>query len=917
MSESPASRCLCIVSGEPVESAELLAALRPIASTHERLEVIPDRRRGESGSGTNPPGADRRRQPSVDVKVKMDGFAIVRYPPPQAGRSNDEALLNRIRLAVFSVSFISLMTQLLLTRIFDYLIGPGMAYMVISSAMFSFGLAGVYGTLIRLPNKDNWRYFAAISSLLATSILLLLPAVNFLPFDSSQIGGSPRFQAFAFGLLLLAISVPFFLAGLLINTIFTIYPRKIQSLYFWDLIGAGLGCVIFLPYLPRLGPGRLLVCAAGAAMLTAALFCKRWFPSIIVCAVGAIIFVIPFYQSSVFLDIHEFDRETAVRELEPGGTREFSRWDPVARIEVVDSKRDAIKKFNPPFESFKGIWYDNKRQHSAIWPFDGDFAKLRANLGTVVEGHFVGADLLAPHYLKRDTGQKVLIIGVAGGQEITAALMYGASYVDAVDMIGTVIELGKETYAGFNGNIFNHPSVHAHVAEGRSFLRSTTTKYDIIQMQSNQTTSSIAAGQGAMNPGYLQTSDAYREYFNHLTDNGVLHIKQLLYPRQVTTAAKAWIEMGRADFQKHVVVLGTSENAPLKTVLVKMSPWTNAELNELRTFPFGPSSKKNYIVIENPLHPEQSFLSKEFYSGKISDELASRVDYRLTPVTDDRPYFFFIREHLGKAATDAGKFMDSETAWVLNNHVFPFVPRDIFHLMVTAAMSVLFAGLFVLVPLYFSRAGRLKWQYKTSSLFYFSCLGFGFIVIELTLIQILMQFIGYPLYTYSTVLFVLLLSAGMGSHYSNVLQINPRNRWAWPFIGILTFGLVLLSTYSSVATLFLSTPIWARIVVSALMIFPLGFSLGMPFPLGILWLEKRAQGAIAWAWALNALFTVVGGLSSVILAVFLGFKVTLLIALTVYLGAWSMFARLQKAETHGLRKDEVYSPLPLQNATRR
>jgi spermidine synthase len=811
-------------------------------------------------------------------------------------------MLNRIRLAVFSVAFITLMTELLLTRIFDYLIGPGMAYMVISSAMFSFGLAGIYGTLIRVPSKDNWRYFASISSLLAASILLLLPAVNFLPFDPSQIGGSPRFQTVAFGLLLFAISIPFFLAGLFINTIFTVYPKNIQSLYFWDLIGAGLGCVIFLPFLPRLGPGGLLVCAAGAAMLTAALFCKRWFPSIIVCAVGAIIIVIPFYQSSVYLDIHEFDRETVIRELEPGGTREFSRWDPVARIEVVDSKRDAIKKFNPPFESFKGIWYDNKKQHSVIWPFDGNFAKLRANIGTVAEGHFVGVDLLAPHYLKRDTGHKVLIIGVAGGQEIKAALMYGASYVDGVDMVGTVIKLGTETYAGFNGNIFNHPNVHAHVAEGRGFLRSTMTKYDIIQIQSNQTTSSIAAGQGAMDPRYLQTSDAYREYFEHLTDNGILHIKELLYPREVTTAAKAWHEMGRADFQKHVVVLGSGQ-ALLKTFLVKMSPWTNAELSELRAFPFGTSSSKNYYkIIENPLHPEQSFLSKEFYSGKISAELASRVDYRVTPATDDRPYFLFIREHLGKANIDAGKFMDFETAWVLNNYVFPFVPRDIFHLMVTAAMSVIFCGVFVLVPLYFSRVGRLKWQYKTSSLFYFSCLGFGFIVIELTLIQILIHFIGYPLYTYSTVLFVLLLSAGMGSHYSNVLQINPRSRWTWPFIAILAFGLVLLTTYSSVATLFLATPIWVRIVVSALMIFPLGFSLGMPFPLGILWLEKQAQGAITWAWALNALFTVVGGLSSVIMSVFLGFKMTMLIALTVYLVALWMFSRLQRAETDAVAR---------------
>jgi spermine/spermidine synthase len=816
-------------------------------------------------------------------------------------------MLNRIRLAVFAVSFVTLMTELLLTRIFDYLIGPGMAYMVISSAMFSFGLAGVYGTLIRLPSKDDWGYFASIISLLAVSILLLLPVVNFLPVDPSQIGGSPRFQTVAFGLLLFAISIPFFLAGLFINTIFTVYPKNIQSLYFWDLIGAGLGCVIFLPYLPRLGPGGLLVCAAGAAMLTVALFCKRWFPSTIVCAVGAILFVIPFYRSSVYLGIHEFDRETVIRELEPGGTREFSRWDPVARIEVVDAKRDAIKRFNPPFESFKAIWYDNKRQQSSIWPFDGNFAKLRENIGTVADGHFVGVDLLAPHYLKRDTGQKVLIIGVAGGQEIKAALMYGASYVDAVEMVGTVIELGKETYAGFNGNIFNHPNVHAHVAEGRSFLRSTMTKYDIIQIQSNQTTSSIAAGQGAMDPRYLQTSDAYREYFEHLTDNGILHIKELVYPREVTTAAKAWNEIGRTDFQKHVVVLGTSEKALLKTFLVKMSPWTNAELSELRAFPFGTSSKTSenyYVIVEDPLHPEQSFLSKEFYSGKISAELASRLDYRVTPATDDRPYFHFIRKHLGKAN---GQFMDFGTAWILNHHVFPFVPRDIFHLMVTTAMSVIFAGLFVLVPLYFSRVGRLKWQYKASSLFYFSCLGFGFIVIELTLIQILMQFIGYPLYTYSTVLFVLLLSAGMGSHYSNVLQINPRSRWTWPFISILIFGLVLLTTYSSVTTLLLSTPIWARIVVSALMIFPLGFSLGMPFPLGILWLEKHAQGAITWAWGLNALFTVVGGLSSVILSVFLGFKITMLIALTVYLVALSVFSRLQRAEADGLRKAEVVS----------
>ncbi len=819
--------------------------------------------------------------------------------------------MKRLCTAVFSVALVTLMTELLLTRIFDYIMGPNMAYMVITCAMFSFGLSGIYGTLIPLPSETNGRYIAALFFLLATSVLILLPAVNFLPFDANQIGASPRFQLLAFGLLYITISIPFFISGLFINTVFALHPQRIQSLYFWDLTGAGLGCVIFLPFLPLVGPGGLLFCAAGVALLTSALFCKRRFASTILGAMSTIIIVTPFYHLSPYLDIRQSNREAEIKAREAYGKIEFSRWDPVARIEVVDSKRDEIKKLNPPFDSFKGIWYDGGRQHGTIYPFDGNFAKLRDNLQRVFKGHFYNIDNLASNYLKRDSGQKVLIIGVAGGQEIKAALMYGAGYVDGVDIVGTVVELGKETYAGFNGNIFNHPNVHVHVAEGRSFLRSTRTKYDIIQIISNHTTSSIAAGQGAMNPFYLQTSEAYREYFDHLTENGILHIAQLVYPRMVTTAAKAWKEMGRADFQQHVVVIARDGERTLqKTLLIKMRPWTAEELDDLNVFIYGifKADTKDYRIVEDPLHPERSFLTKEFYSGNVSAELASRMDYRVTPATDDRPYFAFVRKHLGTATADGATFMDFGTAWMLNQHVFPFVPRDIFHLMITAAISLVFSVLFVFVPLYFSRVGKIKWHHKKTALCYFSCLGFAFIMIELTLIQRFIHFIGYPLYTYSTVLFVLLCSAGLGSYYSNRLQIDPRNRWSWPFIGIMVSGLVLLAIYSSVVGVFLSMPILIRVLVSAVMICPLGFFLGMPFPLGIRWLEKQPQGAITWAWALNAMFTVVGGFSSVIISIFLGFQVTMVLAFVVYLVAFWMFWRLQAGEAALHRPEQFCFP---------
>src|SRR5262249_51198264 len=75
-----APQSLCIVSSDPVRSGELLAALRTKVDSPEGLEIVVDRRRGESGRASDSSSDDRRRQPFVDVQVKTDGFAIVPYP---------------------------------------------------------------------------------------------------------------------------------------------------------------------------------------------------------------------------------------------------------------------------------------------------------------------------------------------------------------------------------------------------------------------------------------------------------------------------------------------------------------------------------------------------------------------------------------------------------------------------------------------------------------------------------------------------------------------------------------------------------------------------------------------------------------------------------------------------------------------
>jgi len=395
----------------------------------------------------------------------------------------------------------------------------------------------------------------------------------------------------------------------------------------------------------------------------------------------------------------------------------------------------------------------------------------------------------------------------------------------------------------------------------------------------------------------LQTAEAYQEYFKHLTDNGILHINHYAYPRMVTTAALAWKEMGRNNFQKHVLVIKKGDSDIQPTFLVKMKPWTESELNELKTlfFKFPIRKKQHYKIVEDPLHPEDSFLSPAFYSGDFPPDLARRMDYRIIPATDDRPYFGFLRKKIGRAKPNYKNFMDESMAGILNSQTKGLISLDTIQFIVTAIVSLFFAGVFIVLPLYFSSVGKTKWSQKLNSMFYFSCLGSGFIIFELVFIQIFMKLIGSPLYTYATVIFTLLFAAGIGSFSSKKLNITLSYRWAWPFIGILINSTILLIFYPFVFKVFLASPTLVRIIASGLLIFPIGFFLGMPFPIGILAIQNQPAGAIAWAWGLNSLFTVVGSLISVLLSIFLGFRVTLIVAITFYVFAFWFFWRIHLA----------------------
>jgi spermidine synthase len=783
------------------------------------------------------------------------------------------------------------MVEILLIRVMEVVLLPNIGYAVITSAMFAFGLAGVYVTVWPLSDEaDVPKRLAVIGLLLAVSVLLIRPALNGTIQVYSVTSVLLLRYAIAGILVYLILLIPFFLSGLLFAYIFSAFPGNIRTLYFWDLAGAAVGCVIFLPFLRNIGPGGLMFVAGAAALFAAALFTGKKRLINIAAAVAVGLILVPFLKDSYF-EFEQHENKRGVRQAHRGGIIEFTEWDPISKIEVI-----------PTSYVWKHIAYDGGNQSSHIYKFDGKYDRLRESLlkGDVsYKEHFWHRGVIASHYLKRDTDAEVLIFGSAAGQETKGALLFHPERVDGIELVKTVVDLGKYEYADFNGNIFNDPRVNNRVGEGRSYLRSTDKKYDIIQIFSNHNTSHVSAGIGASKPIYLQTVEAYTEYFSHLTIDGILQVNHHYYPRVITTAAEAWNSLGRMNFSAHVVVFerpGVDDTLP--TMLMKMTPWTASEIRELKLF----FSKSNISyekikpeieaeLVINPLEGKNSFLSEEFFQGKLPAEFQKELAYNAQPATDNMPYLQNIQKGFDKVQLDTDKFLNINLVNSINGRLsLPLgeytIPAGI------AVVGLLFSIILVFIPLKFSTAGKVQWPDKSFSLIYFAFLGSGFIIIELVLIQIFMKLVGFPLYTYTVVIFTMLLAAGLGSLTAHRLDISPENKWYIPFIGIAVTGLILLFTHSQLFGLFLQAPAAGRIIAAFIMIFPMAFFMGMPFPLGILHLKNQPRGAVAWAWGINGVFTVLGGVLAGTLSIFIGFRLTFLIALGIYMIAYFTFFRL-------------------------
>ena len=535
-----------------------------------------------------------------------------------------------------------LMLEIGLTRIFSYTIWYHFAYLTISVALLGFGASGaVLAAFPRLRERRGFLSWWAIAA--QAGVFLCLLVVDQVALDPLAIASEPG----QFGRLLLyyvAVAVPFFAAGFLVAAPLQRFPGSVSRLYFWDLVGAGLACGSIVPLIWWVGT------PAATALSTVALAFAAWAyaePGIRlrqtaiagVVAVGTLLFST---TSSFTPAPTKFVSQFLAN---PGAKLAYSRWTPINRVDVVAF--DPL----PRTGSYIGWGISPKYRGSAPGYYmignDGDSCAVMYNWdGDLASIDFLTHHILRVPYLLLDEPD-VVAIGLGGGADVLNALNNRAKSVVGVEINPMTVRAGRELFNDFNGDILNRPGVEAVVAEGRSFLRSRDTRYDLVEINSVDTLSALSTGAYVLSESFLYTADAVDDYLEHLEPKGIfaMAVGDLMSDQQqprhtlrlASIVRKALENRGVAEPARHVMVVGTGGGLPFTHTLVRNEPFTAAEVERVARF----LHEEGFDFWHRPDRPMPTLTSRILsWDHATLEGFYARHDLNLEATTDASPFFF-------------------------------------------------------------------------------------------------------------------------------------------------------------------------------------------------------------------------------------------------------------------------------------
>ncbi len=809
--------------------------------------------------------------------------------------------LTTLSVIVFEIS---------LTKIFSVTLWYHFAYLVVSLALFGLGAGGLAAYFLQGRLRSGGRTLTALALAQAASIVLCLA---FLANCDIRVGLTLK-EIAGLAITYVVCSCPFVVAGMNIAMVLRLHSHDAAKLYAADLIGSAAGCLVFLAAISFLSGPTVVLVSAVLALAAAGAYCRPFWRSIPTARLAAVATIaVAVLGTNLATD---FFRIKYTKKYHENGGCAYEKWSPLARITVYPSVYFSETEDSPfgwgmseqfkPKEPIEQFWIEQDAcAGTPITRFDGDLSKLE----------FLKYDVTSmPYYVVDDP--EVFIIGAGGGRDVLTALVFDSPQIVACDINPVIVNLVKEEYRDFAGDLYRHPRVQTAVAEARSYIRGSDRKFDLIQISLIDSWAATTAGAFSLAENNLYTVEAFADYFEHLSDDGMLSVSRFLFTprnqslRVVTVARRALENLGVEHPESHVAVIGTSKDEGVATVLAKRTPFSTQEARRI----IEAADHLGFEVLYLP--GQQDDRDADFAAALTATPLESYTDasfFDLSPATDDRP-FFFQMVPFSKAFR---AFFGEKLVGQWFNYYAPGV------LLALAAISAVLIGLFYIVPLAVSR--KVEGLPKPWGL-YFILLGRGFMFVEIPLLQKGSLYLGHPTYSLSIVLFSMLVFTGIGSYLSSrIAEANLGRTLARCLL--LSGLLVVLITFCLewVVPATIGLPLAVKIAIMVFFTGSVALLMGTAFPSGIRLLGRKHENAIPWVWALNGGASVFGSIVSMAIAMSTGYRITLLAGAGIYLLAavvvWQLIRSYGAADAQPIksvvpRPKGLLRPRRQQQATR-
>lgn len=807
-------------------------------------------------------------------------------------------------IAITLVSAGALAYEVLLIRLFSIVQWHHFAYMAISIALLGYGASGSFLALFQ-DRLSRWftAVFALSAALFGVSAIAGFAVAQRLPFNALAVIWDPQ-QLLYLPLYYLLFAFPFFCAATCVGLSFAVFPDHIGRVYRYDMLGAGVGALGVVAMLFWLFPAAALRLIGVLGLLAAALASSRdlgakriWRSAAYLVGAALIYAAVP--TSWTALRFSEY-KELEQMLLVPGTEVVHEASSPLGLLTV-------IRNPSIPLRYAPGLSLNNVIEpppQLGVFTDGGGLSPITAFDGRLEPVAYLDATSAAlPYHLLE--GPHVLIIGAGGGADVLLALYHRAPLIDVVELDPQMITLVRKNFAGFAGHLYDRPDVRIHLAEGRGFVAGSRQRYDIIHLPLLDSFAAAGAGTTSLSESYTYTVEAFEDYLHHLRPGGFVAITRWLKlpPRDslklFATALTALERMGvdRAD-QRLALIRSWSTT----TLLIKNGALSAAEIEKIRAFAaersfdlayypgMGRKEANRYNVLDQPY----LFDGAQAVLGPERATFLAHYKFDVSPTTDDRPYFsdFFkwqaLPELLERRSLGGAALLD----W------------GYLILISTLVQAAVLSPVLILMPLRLYRADIARCGDRWRVAAYFLTIGFGFLFVEIASIQRFILFLSHPIYATAVVLCGFLVFAGLGSGFSPRLASWAVRNYTgaattgrcWKLrrcfgaldvsvAGIVAVALLYLFVLPLLFRLLVGVPDVLKICVSLLLIAPLAFCMGMPFPLALSRVAASAPELVPWAWGVNGCASVLSAILATLLAMNIGFTWVVLIAIALYLVA--------------------------------